>query len=119
MSLISRFGTTYTVRRRDPGSYVNGHWQPAGTWTEFDIVASIQPLRGKEMELLPEGERSKEMVRIYTKSGLRQTIEQQDVKGDLVSYKGRQYEVKSVEEWEFSWDGLAHFKAIAVLVEDD
>lgn len=118
MSLISRFGTTYTVKRRNAGSYVGGHWQPAGT-TEFEIIASIQPLRGKEMELLPEGERSKERVRIYTKSGLQQTIEKLAIKGDLVSYKGREYEVKSIEEWEFSRDGLAHFKAIAVLVEDD
>lgn len=119
MGLIDRFGATYTVRRRDPGSYVNGNWTPAGTYTEFQIIASIQPINGRELQMMPEGQRTREMVRIYTKSGLRPTIEQQNVKGDLVSYKGRQWEVQKVEEWEFSWDGLAHFKAIALLVEDD
>lgn len=119
MGLIDRFGATYSVRRRDPGSYVDGNWVPAGSYTDFDIVASIQPIKGRELELLPMGQRTTEAVTIYTKSGLRPTIEKQDVKGDLVSYKGRQYEVHKVEEWEFSWDGLAHFKAIALLVEDD
>lgn len=119
MGLIDRFGTTYTVRRRDPGQYIDGIWTPAGTYEEFDIIASIQPVRGRELEMLPEGRRTREAIRIYTKSGIRPAIEQQDVKGDLVNYKGRQYEVHKVEEWEFSWDGLAHFKALAFLVEDD
>jgi hypothetical protein len=120
MGLIDRFGAAYTVRRRNPGSYVDGDWVPSGTYTDYEMIASIQPINGRELEILPEGQRTKEAVRIYTKFGLQQAVEQQNVKGDLVSYRGRQYEVHKVEPWEIaSWDDLVHFKAIALLVEDD
>lgn len=119
MGLISRFGTTYTLRRYEAGEYVKGRWVAGGTYTETSIIASIQPVTGKERELLPEGERTKEVIRIYTKYGLRQAIEQQNVKGDQISYKGRVYEVRMVETWDFDWNDMAHFKAIAVMVEDD
>jgi len=119
MGLIDRFGTYYTLRRYDPGIYVKGRWEPGSTFTETQIVASIQPSTGKEREILPEGERTKEVIRIYTKYGLRQPIEQQNVKGDRISYKGRSYEVRMVETWDFDWNDMAHFKALAVMVEDD
>jgi hypothetical protein len=119
MGLISRFGTTYTVRRYASGSLVKGRWVPDASYTETEIIASIQPMSGRERELLPEGERTKEIIRIYTKHGLRQAMEKNNVKGDQVSYKGRMYEVKRVDTWDFDWNNMAHFKAMATLVEDD
>lgn len=107
------------MRRYDAGTYDKGRWVPGTSYTETEIIASIQPLSGRERELLPEGERTKEVVRVYTKYGLRQAIEKNNVKGDQVSYKGRLYEVKRVDTWDFDWDGMAHIKALATLVEDD
>lgn len=119
MGLLERFGSTYTVRRYEAGHYDRGRWVAGTSYTDMYIVASIQPLTGKERELLPEGERTKEVIRIYTKYGLRQAMEQQNVKGDRVTYKGRAYEVRRVDTWDFDFDGMAHIKALAVMVEED
>lgn len=116
MGLIDRFGESYNVRRADPGDYVKGRWIPSDTYTEIDIIASIQPMKPWEVEHQPEGQRTKEIIKIYTTNGLRPTIEAQKVKGDLISYRGRTYEVQRVETWDFVTD-IPHFKAIAVLVE--
>lgn len=117
MGLISHFGSTYTVKRFAPGEYIDGHYMP-GEESIFEIVASVQPLSPYEILQLPEGQRTKEAVKIYTTAGLRQTIESQKVKGDRISYKGRLYEVQKVSTWEMFTD-IPHFKAIAVMVEVD
>lgn len=117
MGLISHFGSTYTVKRFDPGEYIDGHYIE-GVESLFEIIASIQPLSSYEMLQLPEGQRTKEAVKVYTPTGLRQTIESQQVKGDRISYKGRLYEVQKVSTWETFTD-IPHFKAVAVMVEVD
>lgn len=116
MGLVERFGATYNVSRPNPGEYVKGRWVPGSGTTDFDIIASIQPMKPFEVEQQPEGQRSKEMIKIYTVQGLRPTIEAQKVKGDRLSYRGRTYEVQRVETWDFVTD-IPHFKAIAALVE--
>jgi len=117
MGLISHFGSTCSVKRFAPGEYIDGHYI-AGAESTFEIVASIQPLGAYEMLQLPEGQRTKEAVKIYTTSPLRQTIESQQVKGDRVAYKSRLYEVQKVSTWETFTD-IPHFKAVAVMVEVD
>lgn len=96
---------------------MDGHYIE-GAETIFEIIASIQPLSSYEMLQLPEGQRTKEAVKVYTPTGLRQTIESQRVKGDRISYKGRLYEVQKVSAWE-NFTDIPHFKAIAVMVEVD
>ena len=89
-----------------------------GAESIIEIIASIQPLSPYEVLQLPEGQRTKEIVKVYTTTGLRQTIEQQNLKGDRIAYKGRLYEVRKVSSWETFTD-IPHFKAVAVLVEVD
>lgn len=117
MGLISSFGSTYEITRFEPGDHINGIWVN-GAETQTEMIASIQPLSPYEVMKLPEGSRSKEMIKIYTTFALRATIESLKVKGDRVSYRGRLYEVRKISEWEFITD-IPHFKALAVLVEVD
>ncbi len=68
--------------------------------------------------MLPEGERNKEYVRIYTETELFGNEEKTGTKGDRVEYRGRQYEVQGVAPWTDEMPE-PHFKLIASRVEDN
>ena len=114
MGAIDRLGSTYEYKRLAAGSYVNGNWVE-GAEISGTIVASIQPLTPQETQTLPEGERSSEFIRIYTATKLNKTNEVALTKGDKITYNGRDYEVKKVEDW--TAYRIPHYKAIAVLLE--
>ena len=64
--------TALAIKRKTAGSYNNDGVYSEGTTTTFDIVANVQPnLTRNEMMLLPEGERSKQTLKLYTSSALR------------------------------------------------
>lgn len=70
---------------------------------EFDIVASVQPLRGEELDRLPENLRTKEVKVLFTRDVLK--VAGTTTQGDLVEIDGEVWEVSSVERW----DALANF----------
>lgn len=49
--------------------------RPVATRSELAIRGSVQPLNGKEAELLPEGDRASDHRKLYTQADLR-TVEQ-------------------------------------------
>lgn len=63
-----------TLKRRVQGSYVNGEWVE-GTTTDVVIQANVQPLRDHELMQLPESERSKEWLKIYSADEIRSQVE--------------------------------------------
>lgn len=89
----------------------------AGERKEILCTGLIQPLPGKEVELLPEGERGKETIVIFTEFALqpqaRQGQHNEDMMGDLVLHQSKTYRVLLQEEWQAF--GSKHFKGIAVL----
>lgn len=93
---------------------------PAGVEanTAHTMTASVQPLRARERELLPEGQRSKEAIKIYTTTQLYTVREQDKKKADKVDWEGRTFEVASVETYTDEKD-LPHYRAAAVLAEVD
>jgi len=95
-----------TVSRAGQGSYVNGRFIPA-TSVETVAEGNIQPLNGKELLQLPEGDRERQTGKIYTAYALEN--------GDIVTRAdGSRHEVQAVEDWTaFS---LAHYKARLVRV---
>lgn len=62
MSLLG--ATTITRRRHATGSYVDGYWVE-GSATDASITASVQPMRGREREVLPEGVRQHDGRKLY------------------------------------------------------
>lgn len=115
MSLIAAFGQTYAVNRFDAGAYDGPRWV-TGAPTSFNIVASIQPVGpGKEGDLLPEGDRTKDAIRIYTETELRVSDSVAGTKGDQIDFRDRTYEVRAKAVW--TPTDIPHFKFIAVMIQ--
>ena len=98
-TIVSALGGTaaISVTRMAAGAYVDGVWTPgAPTVTAFDAV--VQPSTPREVSLLPENQRSKEAITIYTVDSL-QTATPAGVEADLVAWSGRNWRVLVVEDW--------------------
>lgn len=105
---ITRFATgTYTVSRFGAGTWSAGVFTRA-TPTTFSIVASVQPVTGREIRALPEGRRGDEVRVVYTATALR--TEGATGSADTVSIDGEAWEVFKVESW-IAW-GETHYRAM-------
>jgi len=102
---------TLTVTRYSAGSLVKGRWVE-GTPSTFTIKASVQPLRGKDIELLPEGRRTGFSQVLFTDTELKIITEgATPVNADRVSIDGSSFEVLHVEPWN-NLGTLNHYRAI-------
>ena len=70
---------------------------------EFTAQCSFQPLTGRETLQLPEGDRIKSHVKIYTSFAIK--------RDDIVERDGESYEVQVVDKWG------TYTKSIARLVD--
>jgi hypothetical protein len=104
---IATFATgTYTVTRTGAGSYSGGILS-AGSTSSFSIVASVQPLSGRDLQVLPEGQRTDETRVLYTTTQLLTRTATQAP--DSISIDGSTYEVFKVEDW--TYIGVTHYRA--------
>ena len=83
----------YTARRFPANSVVD-YRQVEGTPTEFTIRASVQPVTGEELQLLPEGRRSRRVLKAYTPTVLRTADERTQTPADQVQVDGEWFEVQ-------------------------
>lgn len=112
---ISRFASgTYAVTRSAAGSFnaTTGVYAPGSTST-IQVPASIQPLGGRELLRLPEEERTKERIVIFTAVELFTSSPAAGTVGDVVAYNGKNFEVQTVERWA---ELGAYWKVIAAKV---
>jgi hypothetical protein len=100
---------TYTVTRRAAETDDTHGRRVAGATSTLSIVASIQPMSGRDLQGLPEGQRSDENVTIYTTTFL--TTRSPTNAPDLVTFGGEPYEVFRVETWVAF--GRTHYRAYA------
>jgi hypothetical protein len=100
---------TYTVKRRAAGTYTQGRYT-AGAQTTLSIVADVQPVTGRELRDLPEGQRGDETKLVITETELR--VRQPSSESDLVTIGGEDYRVVKVERWESFGD--VHFECLVV-----
>lgn len=113
--MVKRFGSRYKVtRQKNEGSYINGRWQPTSKLETFEIVASIQPIDGNQLQLLPEGERTSEMRNLYTATKLNTANEDKTINADIILIGSDYWEVQKVETW--SPNLLNHFKCLIVRI---
>lgn len=101
------------VQRITGGNWVKGAWVK-GTPTTVTIKANIQPvLKSTDTLLLPESDRSKECIKVYTTSELLQRKEGSSPnEGDHVQWDGKTFEVMKVISYKMGV--LNHYKAICV-----
>lgn len=84
-------GTSFEVIRSKGFDFVKGRPVSKGE-SSFSIKGNIQPLTGNEILRLDEGDRTRDMFNLWTKS----TLE----KHDVVCFSGRKYQVEMVENWQ-------------------
>lgn len=110
MSLLLNEGIT--IKREDAGgSHVNGIRVPASDVSPAPTAkANIQPLGGKETLQLPESDRLRQPIRIYTDFAL--------LNNDIMvrDSDSQEYEVQKVSNWAV-FGRLEHYKAIGLLVD--
>lgn len=92
------FSHPLTVIREKTGFYVEGRYQETPP-EEVAIKASVQPVSGQDRMMLPEGIRSKEIVKIYTTYLLKTASAEGSIKADVVIYNGCRYDVTMVQDW--------------------
>jgi hypothetical protein len=98
-----------TFWRQDLGDYDKAGFYrpPVFPETSFTALFSIQPLTGKETQLLPEGRRSNESYRIYGSVELR-TSEPGQETCDQLEYRGKRFDVIAKMNWQNSV--IKHYK---------
>ena len=101
-----------TIKRDPGGSWSNGRFTPGARSTTAGVVASFQPLRGREIELLPEGDRDKRSGKVYTATELKGADRTAGTMADQIVFDGDTWEVSSVEKHTFG----GYWKAIVLRV---
>lgn len=102
------------------GEYVGGRWEE-NTPTTYTTPGFVRPASPRDLQLLPEGLRETEAISIITLVELMPLREEGNPtgRGDVVTYNGRNYRVRSSTRWgESSMPDigpLVHYRALAVL----
>lgn len=88
-----------SVTRRAAGAYgTDGVFVP-GASSVLPMTAHVQPAPSKDVQQLPENERSKEAIAVYTRDALVASDVASAVPSDEVSWAGRSYKVVRVDDW--------------------
>ncbi len=95
------------------GGWINGAAIPNPPQA-LVVSATVQPLSGHDLLILPEGERTTERIWLYTDTELQTASGAQGTTPDVVTWRGIQYQVQRVDRWQET--ALAHFRAMAVRI---
>lgn len=108
---------TLAVTRRQAATYVKGRPVP-GAESIVSVVCNVQPvLKASDTLLIPEADRSKACLKVYTKGGEMKALKEggNGWAADRFTWKGDLYEVMKVIDYEMGV--LNHYKAICMRVE--
>lgn len=114
--LVQNFKTgVLVVTRADAdGAFVDGRFQE-GANIVLNIDVSAQPLTPKEVKILPAERREGENWNFYTEEELFINDQVNQRPADVVTYKGRQFEIHQVNDWTDT--DLEHYHSIGMLVD--
>jgi len=109
------FSDSISITRSGGGVYdSSGIYQP-NMGSTLTVDANVQPLRGKELMLLPEGSREKESLKILTYVELMQVIEATGQEADVITWQGRQFKIHSVG---YFGHLIPHYESIAIRINN-
>lgn len=97
-SILNLANTTIQITHRTESPRVLGRTQPPVTAT-VSAKASVQPTSGKDLQRLPEGKNTQDLISIWTLTELLLGDVGAGILPDLVLYNGSTYEVEHVEPW--------------------
>jgi hypothetical protein len=115
---VSLLGERTVTRRRFPaGAYVAGRYVAGTPVTDTPVLASVQELSARELQQLPEAERQRDPIKLYTEDTDWQVSDPQTPGqiSDRVLVDGRTYKVLTVAP---RHSLLPHFKVTAVRVQE-
>lgn len=113
IGVIGEFATgTYEVTRAAARVIDSDGRVGAASPSTFEVRASIQPPNGRDLQRLPEGERTDEMLMVYCAEELR--TRRADAEPDKISIRGEDYEIRRVEQWDAF--GEVHWRAWAAKI---
>lgn len=100
---MSSFRRPFIVRRRAVGEYDQttdvGFFKTTAEDTTFTVKASLQPVKGNEMALLPENRRDNSLLKMYTDTELFTSEKGSSGNADIVQINGDDYEVVQCLPW--------------------
>lgn len=104
--------TEVTILRKSKGGYdEDGVWQE-GTSVNVPIEANVQPMKYTEIMMLPESDRTKEWISIWSVSEIRSANEGEGGwDADEILWDGKTYKVMKSQRWQMGV--LDHFSAKA------
>ena len=102
--VLRRFEVPFDVVRQPPIVRDRGRVRPAGETQTLSAKGSFQPATAKDLQRVPEGQRTDNVVAIFTDFELL-TGDAPDTQADRVInrgngvYSGVEFEIQSVKEW--------------------
>jgi hypothetical protein len=104
-----------TILRHSQGSFVDGDWVE-GTETVVPILANGQPFTDYQVSILPESDRTRSWMWLFTSDPVRQKKEGSSGYGaDRFMWEGDLYEVMKIQHYSMSIRD--HFEAKCARVE--
>ena len=103
--------TPVTVLRASEGAWVKGKWVP-GTVQTVIVEANVQPLKGSELTALPESDRTKESIKVYSVETLKTLEEVSQEEADIVVWEGKKF--RAIKAMTYKMGVLDHTKTICV-----
>ncbi len=105
-SVILGNDETLSVQRRNAVDYVDGRPVTHDN-LNFSVVANVQPVNGRDLLIVPEGDRFKEQFWVFVNNCQFAVDQGLDVEAkpsrlivnDQVTRLGANYQVQSVEDW--------------------
>lgn len=106
-----------TVYRKGKDTIVKGRPVPA-VETSFIVEGNVQPAVSKDLQIIPEADRTKEWIKIYVAvSGILRTARQgsDGYEADEIEWEGDRYKVMRLQSWRMGV--LDHVRALCARVE--
>lgn len=113
MNPFDVFRRTLTVTRGEAGYYdqITG-LRVKGAESNFDILSSVQPTTPEIMELMPEGDRTKESFTLFTITKLQISDIDNETPADFVFIDNEKFIVKKVSKWQNNI--IDHYKVVVI-----
>lgn len=98
------------IRENEAGSWAYGKYVPGET-TRFTVIGSLQPLKAREVELLPEAARTKAKFSFYCEDN-QEYLKTTDLNGskgaDRLLWNNREYMLFGIGDWQLHLSGVPH-----------
>ena len=99
--------------------FLPGNRDQNGVWVEpsqktIPLMVNVQEASGSDLELLPEGYRSKRVILIFSENELKIVSQKDKTKADLILWDGETFQVEKLKNWQHI---TGHYEALAVRLD--